>query len=81
MIIWTKTSKGRNVPLDPAVKIYSVVGGVAVEVPAHVIGETFYVSHFSTCPDENKYSESRKTNAQKPLPHFSKLEESDGSTN
>lgn len=60
-ILWAKSSKGFSIPLDPNIVVYSVVDGIAVKVPPSLIGEKFYVSHFSTCPNADDFSGKNKS--------------------
>jgi hypothetical protein len=58
-IEWGTTPDGKRVPLDPSPPVYRVVargeGGLKVERDREAM-----VSHFSTCPDANRFSASKK---------------------
>ncbi len=55
-VVWKTTQHGKKVPLDPKALVFSVVGETAVKPTPGVLGETFMVSHFATCPDANQWS-------------------------
>ncbi len=73
-IVWKKTQHGKAVPLDPKALVFSVVGDIAVKPTPGVLGETFMVSHFATCPDANKWS-GHKPGDPQPERHFSEPRE------
>lgn len=74
-ILWAETNHGKKIPLDPKAPVFSVVSDngklIAVIPSGGLIGERFYVSHFSTCIYANDFSASRKTSE----PHFSEPKE------
>lgn len=57
-ILWGTTSEGRQIPLDPAAPVYSLIesGGQTKVVRT----ELAMVSHFATCSKANDFSASRK---------------------
>ncbi len=61
-IVWGITDDGKKIPLDPTPPVYEftplvgeTLNGLKVRRAA-----TAYVSHFSTCPDANRFSGSKK---------------------
>lgn len=57
-IVWAVTAEGRKIPLDPRPPVYSLIdtprGKEAVRTTLAM------VSHFSTCPNANDFSGSKK---------------------
>ena len=67
-VIWAVTDSGRRMPLDanPIVKGVSAIGTGRLmlrndgqTLRAHTVSE-LYQSHFSTCPDSDKWRESER---------------------
>ena len=60
-IVFGKLLNGKKVPLDPkpAVYFYSMI-----DEQAERAAPGYYVSHFSTCPQANKFSASNKKKQQ-----------------
>ena len=59
IIMWGKTADGKNIPLDPKAPVYRVLeqdtDGALIERTS-----THLVSHFSTCPQANRFSSSNR---------------------
>lgn len=58
-IVWAKTLEGKMIPLDPKPPIYWVEDDGNGGQACHRIREGM-VSHFSTCPNANDFSASKK---------------------
>ncbi len=62
-IIWGQTAEGKKIPLDAVAPVYNViVGNSGDERLEHIVrAESAYVSHFATCPDDNRFSKGGKS--------------------
>lgn len=55
-IIWAKTERGANIPLQPVRTVYMLRDGVAEKSALTGV----YISHFETCPKASTFSRRRE---------------------
>lgn len=58
-ILWGETVEGKKIPLDMKPPVYGIIRRSQDTVEAYRAQDCF-VSHFTTCPQANRFSGSKK---------------------